>query len=271
MRVSRPPPTQHGRHDLRPVDAKATVSLSLGILSVTCLGALAGLPAMVVGALAHRQADKRGGETTSSFFGMLLGALGTAANVALIIGAFVYFSHAQADAQTQITASPSPPVRYELAPSTGTEKDSEITQPSPFVVQLGGNDHRGLRVQLAAAVRNAEARGKVAVVVTSTKRCKPCREFEAQLADPRMQLALHNVQLIRIDAEEFEDELAPLRMDADTVPWFFKLDSALRAKDGISAAEWDDNHAGSIAPVLRAFVDGKYGARKLPPPIGISL
>jgi hypothetical protein len=270
MRAFRPLPPQHASH-ANPVDAKATVALSLGILSVTCLGALAGLPAFIVGAMAHRQADKRGGETTASFFGMLLGAFGTAANVALVALALVYFGQARADAQTQISASPSPPVRYELAPAPAAETESTPAQPATGIVQLGGSDHRGLRTQLGAAVRSAESQGKTALVVTSTKRCKPCREFEAQLADPRMLVALHNVQLIRIDAEEFEEELAPLRMDADTVPWFFKLDSALRAKDGISAAEWDDNHAGSIAPVLRAFVDGKYGARRLPPPIGISL
>jgi hypothetical protein len=96
-------------------------------------------------------------------------------------------------------------------------------------------------------------------------------EFETQLADPRMQVVLAKTVLVKVDAAEFDGELDPFRLDVDSVPWFFQLDQHTRAKDGISAAEWDQNVAGDMAPVFESFLAGRYRKRRLPPPIGISL
>ena len=81
-----------------------------------------------------------------------------------------------------------------------------------------------------------------------------------------MQVAFANVLLARIDAEEFESELSSLHFDADSAPWFFKLNQRARPVDAISAAEWDETAPGPMAPVFDEFLKGSYRARKLPPP-----
>jgi hypothetical protein len=87
-----------------------------------------------------------------------------------------------------------------------------------------------------------------------------------------MQVALARVVLVRVDVDEFAPELPDFRLEAPGgQPWFFRLDTELRAVDAISADEWDDNVAGNIAPVLQAFSSGKYTHRRQAPPIGTAL
>jgi len=132
-------------------------------------------------------------------------------------------------------------------------------------------DGRVLREQLAELTRSAARQHKTVVLVTVTKRCTPCRAFERALPDPRMQLTLENVLLARVDAEEFESELSSMHFDADSVPWFFKLDHRARPVDAISSAEWEETVAGAMAPVFDEFLKGSYRARKLPPPFARAL
>ena len=46
------------------------------------------------------------------------------------------------------------------------------------------------------------------------------------------------------------------------VPWFFLLAPGLSPRDGISGGEWDADVAPNIAPVLGAFVRGRYAERR---------
>ena len=79
---------------------------------------------------------------------------------------------------------------------------------------------------------------------------------------PAVQQALADVRWLRIDVGEFRSELAGLRMNEPTVPWFYLLDARGQPRDAISADEWDDNDAENIAPVLGAFVHGRLQPRR---------
>ncbi|MBL8606511.1 MAG: DUF4190 domain-containing protein [Myxococcales bacterium] len=255
-------------------DTKATVALSLGILAVTCAGPLAGIPAFVIGAVAHRDADRsrgaiRGGGMAVA--AMILGVLGTAMTVAAGVAIAVVSLH-----RPTLLAEPNHPVipRVSYTDSPGPLSEPGRASPSTGAietVELGRGDLRTLRGQLKAADERAKKRDKQMLVFLTTKKCGPCREFESGLIDPRMQKAFLGTVLVKVDVEEFRTELEHFRMDVDTVPWFFRLDDRLRAVDAISAAEWEDNVPGNMAPVFESFFAGTYGKRKLPPPLGTTL
>ena len=76
------------------------------------------------------------------------------------------------------------------------------------------------------------------------------------------QEALADVRLVRIDLHVFRDELAGLKMATDLYPGFFLLGPDMRPRDGIHGGEWDEDIARNIAPVLSAFVKGKYTQRR---------
>jgi hypothetical protein len=107
--------------------------------------------------------------------------------------------------------------------------------------------------------------------MTDAKWCSVCREFEASLTDPRMQQALANVAIVRVDIEDFDAELKSIGMLETTLPWFYKVDSTLHPVDAISAGEWDDNVPENMAPVFKSFLAGTLRARRNPSPMGTEL
>lgn len=257
-----------------PTDTRATVALSLGILSVTCAGPLAGIPAVVLGAVAHRDLDRARGARRGSgmaIAGVALGLLGTALSIALAVGVGWFATHRPVLMADDPRASTVPRVSYTDPPPPASDPSPLTPSGSIAMAELGHGDMRTLRAQLKEADQRAKKSEKTMLVFLTTKKCGPCREFEAGLVDPRMQKAFAKTLLVKVDVEEFRTELENFRMDIDTVPWFFRLDDRLRAVDAISAAEWEDNVPGAMAPVFEAFFAGTYLKRKMPPPLGTTL
>jgi hypothetical protein len=98
--------------------------------------------------------------------------------------------------------------------------------------------------------------------MTTTARCEPCAGVAKSLADPQMQTALAKMRLVRVDIAVFRDDLEALRVPYDAIPGFFLLGVDLAPRDGINGGEWGEDIAPNIAPVLGAFVRGKYSERK---------
>ena len=51
-------------------------------------------------------------------------------------------------------------------------------------------------------------------------------------------------------------------MPIKAIPGFFLLSPDLSPKDAINGGEWDDDIPPNIAPVLGAFMRGKYAKRR---------
>jgi hypothetical protein len=77
-----------------------------------------------------------------------------------------------------------------------------------------------------------------------------------------MQSALAGVRLVRVDVSDFRVELAALGIPTDSVPGFALLSEGLRPMDFVHGGEWDADVPENIAPVLGAFVRGKYTVRR---------
>ena len=124
------------------------------------------------------------------------------------------------------------------------------------VVDLDPEAKRTFHQQLADEYRRAASAHETVVLMTSARWCTVCKEIEASLPDARMQAALANVDLVRADVDDFDDELRADGMLEDTLPWFYKVDAMLQPVDAISAGEWDENIPENMAPVLRSFLAG---------------
>jgi hypothetical protein len=253
-----PDPGAEGRRG-GPRETKAAASLALGVLSVAgtiCgVGLSLGLPAIILGALAHRDIRRSGGRATGGGLataGILLGAMGSLLFVVWLgVVAFVVFG-------TSPQAASFLPHPRTTSPVAATTSGRPGHGPIVELHASGG----ALRTQLldhAAAARRA---GEAVLVETTMKTCDPCSEIDLTGPDPAVQEALSDVRWIRIDVGEFRSELAGLRMNEPTVPWFYVLDARGQPRDAISADEWDDNVAENIAPVLGAFVHGKLQPRR---------
>jgi hypothetical protein len=228
------------------------------------MGLPLGAPADVLGILALRDIRRAQGLSSGrgmATAGIVMGSLGT-----LVFLAWVTFL---AVAMLQSTRR-SPHAPLATAPSPA----APLGPPAPFATAPPGGWKRihavelhasggPLRAQLAAEVRSAKAAGEVLLVQTVTPSCDACREILQAMADPPLQAALAKVRLVRLDAQELPAELASMRMSELTVPWFYLIGARGEPRDAISADEWDDNEAESIAPVLDAFVHGKLSSRRV--------
>jgi hypothetical protein len=242
-----------------PRETKAAASLALGVLSVAgamCgVGLSLGLPAIVLGALAHRDIRRSGGVAAGGGLataGILLGSMGSVLFIAWIaVVAFAMLG----PGSPSVSMSP----RLPDAPSVAAAASQRPGHPPVVVLHASGGP---LRSQLATQTAAAHQAGEAVLVETSTSSCDPCAEIDLTAPDPGVQQALADVRWLRIDVSEFRAELAGLRMNEPTVPWFYLLDGRGQPRDAISADEWDDNDAENIAPVLGAFVHGKLQPRR---------
>jgi len=251
------PPT-NGRSDNR-----AIAALVLGVLSMTCLGFLTGIPAIVIGAMSRKEIDRSQGALSGRGIaagGIVTGLFGTGLSlivlVTLLSGAVESLDPATNDPRTES------PLRVPVAAGTRTYGSFDV-------VDL--DTKSPLKGQLAETVKAASARNRTVMLQTYVRTSKECAEVAAALPDTRMQRALTNVTLVRVDIDAFEDELKAMRVETESAPWFYRLDGNARPTDAISADEWDANVPENMAPVLGDFARGALGSRRSPSPVGTAL
>jgi hypothetical protein len=120
----------------------------------------------------------------------------------------------------------------------------------------------GLRRALEGEQKSAQSAHERLLLFVVTTNCLPCNGVALALRDARMQSALAGVRLVRVDVSDFKVELAALGIPTETVPGFALLSESLRPIDFVHGGEWDADIPENIAPVLGAFVRGKYTDRR---------
>lgn len=251
-------------------DGKAIASLVLGILSlVGCFGALAGIPAIILGFMSRREIARSGGTVGGdglALGGIITGILSTLLTVGMVIFYVAIIGAAVASAPSYTPPPYTPYTPYTTPTATATAPPAPTgLKPMPYtglvkVVDLksGGGS---LRTQLALEVGAAKDDGNKVLVITASRTCKACEEVFSAFSNYNLQKVLWNVRVVRIDVDAFPTELAALGLDKPAQPWFFKFDDTLKMIDAISADEWDDNDAWNMSPVLKQFMAGTYKKR----------
>jgi hypothetical protein len=110
----------------------------------------------------------------------------------------------------------------------------------------------------------ANAAGDHLLLWTVGPGCAPCDAVARALPDPRMQVALAGVRILRVDALRYQAELARLRLPTQALPGFALIGKSGRPIDFVHGGEWDEDIAPNIAPVLGKFVRGEYETRRYP-------
>jgi len=248
----------------------------MGILSFFVCG-LTGIPAIVLGFSAKGDIKASGGMLGGAGLataGIVTGFVGTAMTM-MSIG-FIVFGAMLGARGVATSSGPTPahrpPHATPMAPAAEAHTPSApATFGSIRVVDLDPDSKETFHQQLSSELKRASAAKQTVLVMTSAKWCSVCREFEDALPDSRMQAALANVSIVRVDIDDFDAELKSEGMLETTLPWFYKLDATLRPVDAISAGEWDDNVPENMAPVLKAFLSGTLRARRDPSKMGTAL
>jgi hypothetical protein len=264
------PPHSH----LRANDHRAIISLVLGLASLVTCG-ITGVPAIGLGLTARSRIARSRGALGGGAFAIAGIATGFAGTVLALVGvaAFVAGLTYSAGGTTarRPLFTPSPESTTAWAPTAPSMAVEPLTIGAIHVVDLDPEAKRTFRQQLADEVRRAATAHQTVVVMTSARWCGVCKEIQAALPDPRMQAALMNVDLVRVDVDDFDDELRAAGMLEDTLPWFYKVDATLHPADAISAGEWDENIPLNMAPVLKSFLAGTLRARRDPTGVGTVL
>jgi len=273
-----------------PADSKAVLSLVLGILSIVLCG-LTGIPAIVLGFSAKGDIQRSGGMiggaglATGGIVTGIIGTFTTVAAIAMFVVSIIAGAHSVTSSSSGSGPSGSPGSSHHpshaprstggghAAAPAGTvhAPSAPVTFGSTRVMDLDPDAKDTFHKQLADEVKRAQAAKQTVIVMTSAKWCTVCREFEDAMTDARMQSALANVSIVRVDIDDFDAELKSEGMLEATLPWFYKIDATLKPIDAISAGEWDENIPENMAPVLKSFVSGTLRARKNPSPMGTSL
>jgi hypothetical protein len=273
------------------VNSYAGWALLIGVLALICFGAgpVLGVVAVVLGVLARKQiarTDGRVGGGTMATAGIVAGSMSVVCFIGVVA---LYLTWARPTRQTARTAQ-TPVGGIETPSAALSPPDSDTASPSPSASSAGppGSqtpseplpttstittvgaitivDVAGGVPSLAKELRDqrtaAASHGERLLVQTLATTCAPCLGVASSLGDPRMQQALEHVRLVRIDRDQFEEDLDELEIPAKPCPGFFLIDSDLKIRDAINGDEWDDDIAANIAPVLGPFVRGTYTKRR---------
>lgn len=268
----------------RPTSPYATWALLLGLLAIVCIGPgpILGVAAIALGVLGHREiAQEHGriGGKALAIAGIALGMLSFAVFGGLVA---MYLHHARDLTVTKKVVYASPSATSSESAESSSAADGAPTpslpdSPGPplptisTVATIGtitvidvANGIASLADELQAQRLAAAAHDQKLVLETIRGSCPPCEGIAEALGDARMQKALSGVRLVRVDRDQFQEDLQELKVPTDKVPSFFLLDSDLRVLDAIAGDEWDEDRAANIAPVLGPFVRGTYTKRRTP-------
>jgi hypothetical protein len=225
---------------------------------MTCFGVFAGIPAIVLGAMSRKEIERSQGALGGRGLAagaVVTGLFGTGLSMVLAVALLLHALEA---------AHPAAP-RSE-APAHTPAAAGVRSYGSLEVVDLDAS--ATLARQLKDLARTATAKGRTVVLQTYVPSSKECDEVALALPDPRMQRALANVTLVRVDIEAYEKELKMMGVETTSAPWFYRIDGSARAVDAISADAWEANVPENMAPMLGDFV---RRAKRTPSPAGTAL
>ncbi len=143
----------------------------------------------------------------------------------------------------------------DLAPGAaeGVPADGFVeARPRPADVGKGG-----LPDALASHVKKAKALGLVPYAELGATWCKPCRELEASMSDPRMKAAFKGTYIVHLDVDEWGGSLGKSGLGSSSVPIVIALDANGRGTSRtIDGGAWAENVPENMAPKLLTFFRG---------------
>lgn len=218
----------------RIVSTGAVLSLVFGILSLLCAGFLSGIPAVVLALVARKRIAASGGEVGGG--GLAIGGLVTGL-VGSILSLFVVGLIALGALLGD--ALPQKDLPNASADVVGAGRFEQVV-----LHPTGGT----LEAQLRREATVARGIGQRPSVLLHAEWCTPCKQIERDL-DRSGGRGLDGVRLIKLDVDEWEDQLEPVGLGSNGIPAVYRL-----GPDGHALGR---PHVGSGFDELRAFVSAE--------------
>ncbi len=270
-----------------PTSEMATAAIVFAGLSFVCLPGIGAIGGLVCAFIGYREIGESGGRLGGREICTVAVVL-SLAHILLVggtVGAVAFgISSAATRAKTSPPAytspyvspgpTPSPSPAPTAKPRAGRGGESGQTTPMDAVseVRVGAitlvdvpATNRPLAVELRAQQTKATAAKERLLLFVVTGACRPCMSVAAVLGDPKMQAVLAHTRVVRVNAHDMPEDLHAMGAPTGTIPGFYLLSpTTLKVVDGITGAEWDDDTADNVAPVLRSFLSGTYTKRRRP-------
>jgi hypothetical protein len=212
-------------------ESKAIASLVLGLSSLMCLGAITGLPAVVLGALARKEIDRSSGTLTGRGLaagGIVSGLFGTGLGFVMLL--------------------------YVLGGALESKTASSLE-----VVDL--RDDRPFGAQMRTVLEDAKTQHRTVLLQTHSQKDVRCAQIAAALPDARVQRALTNVTLVRVDVDRYDAELRAMKIETRSAPYFYRLDEEALPIDAMNGRDVDPSAPEKMGPKLAAFVRQSNGVK----------
>ena len=95
-------------------------------------------------------------------------------------------------------------------------------------------------------------------------KCPSCAALGYALSRGVLTHKLGKIRILRLDLDEFEQEIRGMHLPIDRVPGFILVDGSGRISDFLDAGEWNTNDPAEFAPILVQFVSGNLHQRRYP-------
>jgi len=117
-----------------------------------------------------------------------------------------------------------------------------------------GDDVQDLADFLALQASKATAKHELCLIVAISPSCPSCAAIGFLLAEGAMGRALGPLTLIRVDVEEFDQDLRQVGLAATELPVFALLSDAGKITQSIDSSNWSSNSPAEFLSVLSDFV-----------------
>jgi thiol-disulfide isomerase/thioredoxin len=135
------------------------------------------------------------------------------------------------------------------------EPKAEPTKPTVAFTEVRPKEAEGeLLTLLAFHAKTARAQGLVPYAELGATWCKPCRELETSMTDPRMKDAFKGTYIVHLDVDEWGSALAKASLRVGSIPKIVALDAEGKGTSRtIDGGAWEANIPANMAPVLARF------------------
>ncbi|MGB0869212.1 MAG: thioredoxin family protein [Flavobacteriales bacterium] len=112
-------------------------------------------------------------------------------------------------------------------------------------------------ITINESIRKILSQNKVPILYFHADWCKPCLGFKKSLDDIRMIKAFDKALLLGVNLDSDPQQLA-IQYSVSAVPTFIKLDSNTNVLAKITSAEWEEDIAENIAPIMDKLINSNF-------------
>ncbi len=120
-----------------------------------------------------------------------------------------------------------------------------------------GDDTPDFAEFAAQQIAAAEKDHRSCLFVTMLPKCPSCAALGFALSHGFLGRKLGRIRVVRLDLDEFEEDIRRMHLPIDRVPGFVLMDRSGKVIDFLDAGEWNSNDPAEFAPLVSDFARGR--------------